>query len=135
VNDILRSGVELPVMRQTTIGEFFYKVEPVNINSKYPSVYWMDSSQYARINGLNAMEIGDVLGLPATSAANGGLAGWRVSTTTPIMGAKPIVFNSQIAPAGQGVWEAGALGRQTIIPNPNLFYSPRPLTVIKPVKP
>jgi hypothetical protein len=130
VEQILNSGVELPTMREAATGEFFYKVEPMNSNSKYPSVYWMNSSQYANIAGRNAAEIGDILGLPASSAANGSIAGWRVSQTTPLVGIRPTIFESQIAPAAQGVWEANGLGHQTIIANPNLFYAPRPVAEI-----
>ena len=134
VEQIINSGVEVPTMRQARTGEFFYKVEPVNSNSKYPSVYWMNSEQYAGISGSNAAEIATRLGLPADSAANGMLSGWRVSESTPKLGLSPAIFESQIAPAAQGVWNADALTHQTIIANHSAFYPPRVVKVIPPIK-
>ena len=134
VNQILQSGTDLPTMRTASTGEFFYKVEPVGSNTQYWSTYWMDSSQYARLAGRNAMEIGDMLGLPAKSAAGGGLSGWRISEITPRSGQSPVIFDSTIAPASQGQWVTKALDRQTIIANPNQWSVPRPVATVPAIK-
>jgi hypothetical protein len=130
--EILKSGLELPTMRNASTGEFFYKLQPLDATGNpLNSVYWMNSSQYARVQGMNAAEISNAMGLPAPSAAHGAFNGWQVFETTPLVGARPLVFESQIAPATQGAnYAARGLDYQTLIVNPSAWYPARPTRVI-----
>jgi hypothetical protein len=131
-DEILKSSMELPTMRNASTGEFFYKLQPVDVGGNpLNSVYWMNSSQYARVQGMNAAEIGNVMGLPAPSTAHGAFNGFRVFETTPRLGANPLVFESQIAPATQGAhYSARGMDSQTLIANPNAWYPARPIGTI-----
>ena len=95
----------------------------------------MNSSQYARVQGMNAAEIGNVMGLPAPSTAHGAFSGWQVFETTPRIGANPLVFESQIAPATQGAnYSARGMDFQSIIANPKAWYPARPIRTIPGVR-
>lgn len=134
--EILKSGMELPTMRNASTGEFFYKLQPLDVSGNpLNSVYWMNSSQYTRVQGMNAAEIANAMGLPAPSAAHGAVHGFRVFETTPRIGASPLVFESQIAPATQGAnYAARGLDYQTLIANPKAWYPARPIGTIAGVR-
>ena len=134
--EILKSGMELPTMRNASTGEFFYKLQPLDVSGNpLNSVYWMNSSQYTRVQGMNAAEIANAMGLPAPSAAHGGVHGFRVFETTPRIGASPLVFESQIAPTTQGAnYSARGLDYQTLIANPKAWYPARPIGTIAGVR-
>ena len=134
--EILKSGMELPTMRNASTGEFFYKLQPLDVSGNpLNSVYWMNSSQYSRVQGMNAAEIANAMGLPAPSAAHGAVHGFRVFETTPRIGASPLVFESQIAPATQGAhYAARGLDYQTLIANPKAWYPARPIGTIAGVR-
>jgi hypothetical protein len=134
--EIIKSGLELPTMRNANTGEFFYKLQPLDAGGNpLNSVYWMNSCQYARVQGTNAAEIGNVMGLPAPSTARGAFNGFQVYETTPRLGTSPLVFESQIAPITQGSnYSARGLDYQTLIANPKVWYPARPIGAIPGVR-
>jgi hypothetical protein len=133
--EIINSGVDLPTMRNASTGEFFYKLQPTDVSGNpLNSVYWMNSSQYARVQAMNVSEIANAMGLPAPSAAHGGFNGFAIFETTPRLGSNAFVFESQIAPATQGArYATKGLDYQSLIVNPTAWHPARPIGIIPPV--
>lgn len=122
----VRSGTTLPTPRIISANEELVRLIPVGNNISISSFY-MRRTQYDMLigQGKNAQQVADALGLPASSYAGGGFRGFQALSIEPQPGRLATAYESVIAPAQQGTYQATGGLRQLIVPNAKDFTAPK----------
>ena len=85
---------------------------------------------YDELSRLPAYAISQRLGLPAEQGIRGAQLGFDVYAISPKPGVIPTVFVSEVAPIKQGGYFAKGGALQTLVPNRELWTSPKKIGTI-----
>lgn len=124
----INSGTNIPTIRQIGQSEELVRLVPIG-DAAGRSSFYISRAQYDAItkSGLNAVQVAESLGLPATSFANGGYKGFQAFSISPQPGLQVVVYESKVAPIEQGRFTAQGAATQFIVPNLGSFTPPKPI--------
>jgi filamentous hemagglutinin len=126
----IASGSNLPQARIAEQGATLIKVVPKGDGVSPYSGYWMSPQQAQAIATMTPEQAAQVLGLPASQAANMMKNGMDFYAISPKAGITPNVFVSNVASTTQGAVSMPGGGQQVIVSNRSQWTIP---TSIDPV--
>lgn len=124
----VQSGSDIPVVKQVGPNDTFVRMVPTGDGAGKSSFYVSDVQFKAfQAKGMNAAQIADAMGVPASSFANGGAVGFQAFAVQPKPGQLTTVYQSQIAPVEQAGYTAKGGVQQYVIPELGKFSTPQPI--------
>ena len=122
--DYIASSTAIPKEGLAASGTTLIKVVPKGDSVSPYTGYWMSPQQAQAIAVMTPEQAGQLLGLPATQAANILKNGVDFYAITPKAGTAPVVFVSNISITTQGLVTMLGGAQQVIVPNRNLWTTP-----------
>jgi hypothetical protein len=122
----VNSGVDTPIPKQVGPSDTFVRMVPTGGGVGMSSFY-VSEAQYNLFvgKGMNAAQIADAMGLPASSFANGSAVGFQAYAVKPMPGQLTTVYQSQIAPVSQAGYTANGGATQYVVPELTKFSPPQ----------
>ncbi len=119
VDEMVRSGVDVPMPRSVEKGEKLYKLSKGGTGPNSP--YFATAEEIEKVKGKSVAEIADALGLPADSVPSEG-SGFLIQEIEALE--DTVVHESKIAPLKEaGVLREGG-GVQSLVTNRSKFSAP-----------
>lgn len=120
----IQSSTSLPNPAIATQGSVLVKAMPAGQSPSAFTGYWMSPEQARAIATMTPEQASQVLGLPASQAANIQKNGLDFYAITPKPGITANVFVSSVAETSQGTTSMTGGAQQVIVPNRNQWTTP-----------
>ena len=120
----IQSSTSLPNPAIATQGSVLVKATPLGQSPSDFTGYWMSPEQARAIATMTPEQASQVLGLPASQAANIQKYGLDFYAITPKPGITANVFVSNVAETSQGTTNMTGGAQQVIVPNRSQWTNP-----------